>query len=161
MKKYLFIFVALTCVFVSCGKKITTENETASVAHDLVAEELAIVEDVSSVDPMEEMDSNEPIPQDVEQFISLYKELLSFKDKSDFKSLEFGKGSKYQKWLNKADKLSETADISHFLKYYNIVPGDLTSLAYVYVSTQGKENEASRVIRANIDEAIVQINKSR
>ena len=160
MKKYLFIFVALTCVFVSCGKKTTTENEKVGISQDLVAEESAIVEEVSSTEPVEEVISSEPIPQDVEKFISLYKELLSFKDKSDFKSLGFGKGSKYQKWLNKADKLSETADISHFLKY-NIVPGDLTSLAYVYVSTQGKENEASRVIRANIDEAITQINKSR
>jgi len=159
MKKYLFAFVALTLAFAGCVTKTTTEKETDGTTNEVVKEEPSI-EVVSPIEPIEEVIPNEPIPHDIEQFISLYKELLSFKDKSDFKSLGFGKGSKYQKWLNKANKLAETADISHFLKY-NIVPDDLTSLAYVYVSTQGKENEASKIMRGNIDDAIAEINKNR
>ena len=158
MKKYFLVFAALTMIFVSCGKKSTTADESAGMAEEVVTKESAVNEDVAIESKVEEVVANEPIPQDVEQFIALYNELLSFKDKSDFIRMGFGKGSKYQKWLNKADKLADSADISHFLKY-NIVPGDLTSLAYVYISTQGKENEASRVLRANIDEAITEINK--
>ena len=93
------------------------------------------------------------IPQDVQQFIVLYKELLNFKNTSEFRNKGFGNGSKYTKWLTKANKLSQTADITHFSKY-NFLPDDLVSLAYVYASSQGKENDASKALRTIIDDGI-------
>ena len=159
MKKILFLLVALMPIVVSCNSKPIAENKSIeTVEEEKMVEPEA--QKVVSVEPkIEEPASKEPIPQDLQQFIVLYKELLSFKNSSEFKNKGFGNGSKYQKWLTKANKLSETADISHFMEY-NFLPGDLVSLAYVYVSSKGQENAASKALRDIIDEGINSINEN-
>lgn len=158
MKKHLLL-VALMPVVVCCTTKPVSENKPTETVEEVVIVEQEAPAVVAEEPKEEKVVAKEPLPQDVKQFMALYKELLSFKNSSDFKRMGFGKGSKYNKWLTQANKLSDTADISHFIEY-NFLPGDLVSLAMVYAASQGKENAASQTLRAIIDEGIAMINEN-
>ena len=158
MKKSLFIVVVLSVFLISCSTNSTTNSSQKAVADttEVVAEKQlkeSSEEIIAKDSTAQESVVQESIPQDVEQFDKLYKELLGFKSKNDFKQYGFGQGGPYYAWMKRAEAFCATADNSHFISY-GFLPGDLISLASVYVGTKGAENEASKCLRTAIDKGL-------
>lgn len=145
MKKISLFLVALSMLFFSCNYNSSSkENST---------ETIEVIEEEHSIPTSDEVSLNESMPKDLEKFFALYKELLGFKDKSDFKQLGFSPNGSYYKWYEQVNALSKTAEISHFTKY-GFVPGDLITLGLEYVSTNGKENDVTNYFCKNIEKGL-------
>lgn len=136
MKKVLFLSVLIFSL-ISCGSK---QKKVQTIEIKTPTEEAKAVEDKS-------------IQKDMETFIDLYNELIAFKGKDDFKRFGFAQGGLYYTWLERANSMVENANLSHFTKY-GFVPGDLVALGNLYVSSKGKETDATRVLRNAIDSGI-------
>jgi len=91
----------------------------------------------------------------IDKFIAYYHELLSFKSKSDFITYGFGRGGNYYQWLEKVHQFETDANTQILIKL-RVVPNDLEGLAMEYVSSKGKENEATKLFRGSIEAAIRQ-----
>ncbi|MCQ2348561.1 MAG: SHOCT domain-containing protein [Paludibacteraceae bacterium] len=96
----------------------------------------------------------------VEQFISLYKELLKFKNEYEFVQIGFDPDGKYYNWLEKVHKF-ETKTNTDVLIKLSVIPNDLETLGMEYVITHGQESEITQFFRGEIDEAIQQYKESQ
>lgn len=96
----------------------------------------------------------------VEQFISLYKELLKFKNEYEFVQIGFAPNGKYYNWLEKVHKFETDAN-ADILVRLRIVPNDLEALGMEYVVSHGKESEGTQLFRNTIDGAIRQYEESQ
>ena len=65
--------------------------------------------------------------------VALYKELQAFKDDAEFKQVGFAVCCKYNKWLKRAEALSDKTG-TKFLGKYDFVPYDIVSLGMSYVT---------------------------
>jgi len=91
----------------------------------------------------------------INQFIALYTELIGFKNKQEFIDIGFKSNGKYYKWLQKAREFNTDANAKSLIKL-RVVPHDLEGLAMEYVSSKGKESEATQLFRGSIEAAIRQ-----
>lgn len=136
MKKIVF-FTLLAVISFSCQnkKKEVKEGKT--------------VDTVKTV----QVDNSEKTEQIFGEFKSLYNELLSFKDKADFKKYGFGVGGSYNKWLKNVEKLKANSDSKLLLKK-GVVAGELEQLGLAYVNAKGKETETTKFFNKIFSEAI-------
>lgn len=103
---------------------------------------------------VESTKTNENISQsDIADFSALYSELLTFISQEDFKKMGFGTGSPYNNWLERAKNFSSTANMQHFVPL-GFVPEDVVSLAYIYVTTKGTDNNASKILKNAIENGL-------
>jgi hypothetical protein len=79
------------------------------------------------------------------EFKSLYEELISFKNKSDFRKFGFAVGGPYNEWLLRVQKIKNNPD-SKLLLQKGIVIGDLEQLGLAYVSSKGKETDVTTTL---------------
>ena len=74
----------------------------------------------------------------IKEFKELYKELMSFKDKEDFKYYGFSQGYKYHAWLMNLIEFQK--NYGKKLSLSGVMVNDLLQLAIEYVKTRGEEN---------------------
>lgn len=86
-------------------------------------------------------------------FSKLFKELLAFKNKSDFHENGFAKNSKYNRWLTDVQKLKDTPTEKVLFKL-GLLPGDLEMLGNEYMNSKGKETEYSIWTKKTINEGL-------
>lgn len=84
---------------------------------------------------------------------SLYKDLLGFKNKSDFALWGFDIDGPYNYWLKKAETF-DNKTYAEVLAEHGIAPGDVKMLGIEYVKTKGQEDDYTRYLRSEIDAAI-------
>ncbi len=144
MKKHLFLLLVFVITFIGCGNNSTNQKNQETVTTNT---------EVIGNSKLQEDNTNSTIPLDFEQFVSLYNELLGFKDKANFKQYGFGQGGPYYSWLERANKFEKTANVSHFSQY-GFVPADLAALGNIYVSSKGVDNDAAKILRSAIDKGI-------
>lgn len=133
MKKILFLVLMSSIIF-SC------QNNKKEAIDEKVAETI-------------EIGDAEKAKKLFSEFESLYNELLSFKDKADFKKFGFGAGGPYNEWLNNVELLEANPD-SKLLVKRGVIVGELEQLGLEYVSSQGKETEVTKFFNNIFTEAI-------
>jgi len=133
MKKLLFLTL-LAASILSCQNNKKEVKETQPVK-------------------VEEVDNTERIEKIFGEFKTLYSELLTFKDKSDFKTYGFGQGGPYHKWLTKVKDLKENPDAKLLLQK-DVVAGELEQLGLAYASSKGKETELTKSFNKSFSDAI-------
>ena len=99
------------------------------------------------------IDNTEKTEKLFQEFKTLYNELLTFKDKADFKEFGFGAGGPYNKWLKNVEKLKSNPDSKLLLKK-GVVAGELEQLGFEYVSSKGKETETTIFFNKAFSDAI-------
>jgi len=124
MRKTLLLTLILSGLLFACqdNKKEVKETKTVKV---------------------EKVNNTEKIERILEEFKTLYSELLEFKDKSNFKKYGFSQGGSYHVWLSKVKNLKENPD-SKLLIQKGIVAGYLEQLGLAYVGSKGKETEVTK-----------------
>ena len=88
-----------------------------------------------------------------EEFKSLYINLISFKNKEDFKKNGFGAGGSYHKWLKDVEEIKSNPD-SKLLSRKGVLIGELEQLGFAYVNSKGKETEVTKTFNKIFTEAI-------
>ena len=83
--------------------------------------------------------------------IEKYKELMSFKNKSEFHEYGFGIGSKYNKWMKEVEGLRNFNKNNNEL---NIAFGDLLQLGLEYMSTKGQESNITKLYIESYNELL-------
>ncbi len=99
------------------------------------------------------IDNTEKAEKLFQEFKTLYNELLTFKDKADFKEFGFGAGGPYNQWLKNVEKLKSNPD-SKLLLQKGVVAGELEQLGFEYVSSKGKETETTKFFNKAFNDAI-------
>ena len=102
---------------------------------------------------IEETNNIKKIEEIFKEFKILYNELLSFKNKPDFKIYGFGQDGPYYKWLTKVINLKENPDAKLLLQK-GILVGELEQLGYAYVNSKGKETELTKLFNITFSNAI-------
>lgn len=128
-------------LFIGCNSSETNnkskENESTE-AVEIVVEEI--------------IDEDKEFERIINQFETLFNELMSIKDEPEFKIYGFGDGGNYNNWMKKVDDL-ENDKYSKLLLRKQIAAGDLKTLAIEYAGTEGKENEFTRTMTNIITQA--------
>ncbi len=99
------------------------------------------------------IDDTERTEKLFQEFKTLYNELLTFKDQADFKEFGLGAGGPHSKWLKNVKKLKSNPDSKLLLKK-GVVAGELEQLGFEYVSSKGKETEATKFFNKAFSDAI-------
>lgn len=73
--------------------------------------------------------------------ISLYKDLLKFKDKPDFAEYGFAVTYKYKYWLEEIDKIQHNSELTNLLYDCGYPVIDLREMGFAYLKSAGKETE--------------------
>jgi hypothetical protein len=87
------------------------------------------------------------------EFKTLYQELQTFKNSTDFKANGFGAGGSNSAWLEKVQGLKNNPDSKLLLKK-GIVAGELEQLGLAYVNSKGQETEVTKTFTKIFEEAI-------
>ncbi len=85
---------------------------------------------------------------------SLFRSLLKFKDKGDFKYYGFGVGYKYNKWLLEVKRLKVNPENLLLLECCQFSLGDIEMLGLEYAGSRGEETEYSRWARKTISDGL-------
>lgn len=128
MKNFTFLTMILI-LLISCGTNQNTESKNDSLSE------------------------SERLEAIFKEFKTLYQELKTFKNTTDFKTYGFGDGGSYSSWLDKVEELKKNTDSKLLLKK-DIVVGDLEQLGLAYASSKGQETEVTKKISKTIEEAI-------
>lgn len=102
---------------------------------------------------IKKVDDTEKINQAFEQFELLYKELIEFKDDSNFKKYGFGKGGKNNEWLNKVRDFKNNPDSKLLLKK-GVLIGELEQLGMAYANSNGKETDVTKTFNKIFSDVI-------
>lgn len=87
------------------------------------------------------------------EFKTLYQELMTFKNSTDFKANGFGAGGSNSAWLEKVQGLKNNPDSKLLLKK-GIVAGELEQLGLAYAGSKGQETEVTKTFTKIFEEAI-------
>lgn len=129
MKKLLVVFL-VACVFCSCVNNRSNSYQSSDSEHYLNNEDF--------------MDSLA-----VSHFASLYEELITYKDEQSFKKSGLAGSQKYVHWCQKVEDL-KVSEGERLMKK-NLLPGELRTLADLYVSSKGKETDETLYLRREFD----------
>jgi hypothetical protein len=80
-----------------------------------------------------------------------YQELLKFKSSAEFHHFGFGRGGPYCPWLESVEAGQNDRSYSGAER---VAIGDLQTLGLEYVKTRGAENDYTRFVNAQIQQAI-------
>lgn len=136
MKKILFLALLVLSI-VSCQNNKKEKKETIAVKPSKTIK----------------IDDTEKIEKLTKEFESLYNELLSFKNKADFREFGFGTGGPYNKWLKNVENLKNNPDSKLLLKK-GLLFGDLEQLGIAYVNSKGKETDFTKEFNKIFTEVI-------
>jgi|TARA_R110002072_G_scaffold294226_1_gene464188 hypothetical protein len=139
MKNTILILIIAFTSLTSCKNEPKEKKETGVIERKTVK--------------VKKVDNTEKINQVFEHFESLYKELIKFKDNSNFKKYGFGKGGKNYEWLNKVRKFKSNPDSKLLLKK-GVLIGELEQLGMAYANSKGKETEVTKTFNKIFSDVI-------
>jgi len=143
MKKIGFL---LCLLFLSCGSNEFKKNN--SNQENVNSDSVKVID--KKLNPQEEKVIYDKL---INEYKTLYLELMDFKIKEDFHSQGFGIGSQYKKWWDRVQLLTNEPGIKLLVKK-GIIPGELQTLGNEYLQSQGKETEYSTFINSEIKKII-------
>lgn len=143
MKKIGFL---LCLLFFSCGSNEFKKNN--SNQENVNSDSVKVID--KKLNPQEEKVIYDKL---LNEYKTLYLELMDFKIKEDFHSQGFGIGSQYKKWWDRVQFLTNEPEIKLLVKK-GIIPGELQTLGNEYLQSQGKETEYSTFINSEIKRII-------
>ena len=117
------LFLLTTCLCVSCVNTSKNNVEKESSSSESV--------DESTLDSLA-----------VEEFRLLYNELMAFKDEPEFKNVGLAGKQEYIDWCNHVRELQDSQ--TERLMKKGLLPGELRTLADLYVSSKGKETKDTK-----------------
>jgi len=139
MKNTILILIIAFTSLTSCKNEPKEKKETEAIERKTVESK--------------KVDDTEKINQVFEQFESLYKELIEFKDDSDFKKYGFGKGGKNYEWLNKVRDFKSNPDSKLLLKK-GVLIGELEQLGMAYANSNGKDTDVTKTFNKIFSDVI-------
>lgn len=140
-KKLLGFFLVI--IFFGCDESKNSNTEFKNESSSGIKKETTKKEVKTKVLKEEKIDEAEKLKVVFTEFKDLYKELMGFKNDKDFKRLGFGKGGKYNNWLQKVKVLKQNTDSKLLLKK-GILIGELEQLGLAYASSRGKETKVTK-----------------
>jgi hypothetical protein len=143
MKKFGFL---LCLLFLSCSSNEFKKNN--SNQENINSDSVKVMD--KKLNPQEEKVIYNKL---LNEYKTLYLELMDFKIKKDFHSQGFGIGSQYKKWWDRVQLLTNEPEIKLLVKK-GIIPGELQTLGNEYLQSQGKETEYSTFINSEIKRII-------
>jgi len=97
--------------------------------------------DSSKVIVDENLDENPNIQIFVNEFETLYLELIEFKEDVAFREIGFGKGGKYSEWMRKLDEFATNIENVDLLFKRGLLLEELRQVGLEYARSEGKETE--------------------
>ncbi|EDP95880.1 hypothetical protein U8527_12190 [Kordia algicida OT-1] len=110
-------------------------------------------EDPTKIEKPQKIGETEKIEKAFAKFKSLYRELNEFKNDADFKKFGFGKGGKYNEWLENVREFKQKPDSKLLLKK-GVLMGELEQLGMTYANSKGKETEVTKNLNKIFSETI-------
>lgn len=120
-------------------------------------------EELDIIGEMEEAEAATPAPDEADikkargRALALYKELLGFKDSKAFLQKGFESSNpKAQEWLKNAKALRDELKDTEYPFMLRIAPGTILQLGIEYLNTGGKDNDATKMYRKELEEELAQ-----
>jgi len=136
MRTKLSFMTFIIIVFIACKAEIKKEES-------IEINKVEIVKKPESIDVLVEIDETEKIEKSFSKFKKLYKELIAFKNSSEFIKYGFSKGGNYYTWLEEVRVFKNNPDSKLLLKK-GVLIGELELLGMAYVGSNGKETEVTK-----------------
>ena len=137
----LLTFAFLTALFLSCqldkSKKPSEKDQIPK------KEKIIITKENMNNDSIVSKKTEENETNVLEEFNELYRELLRFKNKEDFKKYGFSIGGPYNDWLKKVKRLKKHPNSKKLIEK-GFVAGELESLGIAYAASKGKETSLTK-----------------
>jgi hypothetical protein len=132
--------------FIACKTEIKEEEP-------IEINKVEIIEKPESIEILAVVDETEKIETAFSKFEKLYKELVAFKNSSEFIQYGFSKGGNYYTWLEEVREFKNNPDSKLLLKK-GVLIGELELLGMAYVSSNGKETEVTKTFNEIFKNAI-------